>query len=196
VAPTKRGVSSTVKGNSGKRKGASDVEANQVDEPSVMNPPYTGIGRLLRTAHMAFMRLFTLNLAKLGMTFGQFQHLQYLWVSDGITQVELAEQIGIRPAASTAVLLSLEQEGYIRRIRNDVDRRKVNLFLTPKGREVKASLLECAKMTNDIARINLSEKNLQDLHRILGVMTESLVSASPDTAALGEDEVGYASSRA
>lgn len=157
----------------------------------VTEPPYAGIGRLLRTAHTSFMRLFTLNLAKHGITFGQFQHLQYLWVSDGITQVELAALIGVRPAASTAILLALEQTSYIRRVRNDTDRRKINVFLMPKGKAVKQSLLQCAKEANEIASRTLSEQKLIELRQTISVMVNNLTAAVPDASIDVEDEVDF-----
>jgi len=190
VTPRPRNTSSSL--SLAQRKGTAKPRSTGAGParklPDVTEPPYAGIGRLLRTAHSSFTRLFTLNLAKLDITFGQFQHLQYLWVSDGITQVELAALIGVQPAASTAILLALEQTGYIRRVRNDADRRKINVFLTPKGRAAKQPLLQCAKDANEIASRTLSEQTLAELRQTIGVMVNNLTAALPNASGEVEDD--------
>jgi len=163
----------TTKEPASKRR--SDDEERQ--KINLLSPPFTGIGRQLRNAHIAFNRLFTLNLAALGISFGQFQHLQQLWIEDGITQVVLAERIGIRPAASTAVLRSLEISGHIQRVRGEDDRRKITLYLTAKGRSVKKKLLQCAGDTNEIASNGLSDDSLSFFSVILQKMVENITTA-------------------
>jgi MarR family transcriptional regulator, organic hydroperoxide resistance regulator len=150
-----------------------------------MTPPYVGIGRLLREAHMSFHRLFTAELAAHGVGFGEFQHLQHLWDADGITQVELAARIGIKPAASTSILAALEERGYIRRVRNDVDRRKVNVYLTSKGRSTKKNLLKCAQETNAIARVGLSDADVEELFE---TMRHLVTNARNAAASLSEPQ--------
>jgi MarR family transcriptional regulator, organic hydroperoxide resistance regulator len=153
---------------------------------TLMTAPYVGIGRLLRETHMSFHRLFTAELAAHGVGFGEFQHLQHLWDADGITQVELAARIGNKPAASTAILAALEERGYIRRVRNDIDRRKVNVYLTPKGHSTKKSLLKCAQETNAIARKGLSDAKLDELFH---TMRHLLVNTRNAAASLTAPEV-------
>lgn len=138
--------------------------------------PYMAVGRLLRDAHAIYSRFFTLELAQLGVSFGEFQHLQYLWDADGITQVELAARIGITPATSTANLLSLEQKKLIRRVRNDEDRRKVNVFLTKSGFATKDKLVKCVSDTNARARRGMDEKQVRALFETLALLMENFES--------------------
>lgn len=130
---------------------------------------------------MAFTRLFTARLAEHGVSFGQFQHLQHLWYSDGISQTELAARIGIPPAASTAVLLSLEQSGLIRRERDLEDRRRVNVFLTARGADSRAPLTACVREMNEIACAGLDHASVSTLVELVGTVTRNVQGRSLDT---------------
>ena len=100
---------------------------------SMPAPPSVGLGLLLRNADMTFNRALREELFRHGITFSQFQHLRHLWEANGLTQVALSRRIGIATASSTAVLDSLAKLRLIRRMRDERDRRKINVFLTPAG---------------------------------------------------------------
>jgi DNA-binding MarR family transcriptional regulator len=66
--------------------------------------------------------------------------LSVLERAGGMTAGELARAAGLSPGAVTGVLDRLERAGYARRQRDSVDRRRVNIEVTPKfhaaGREI------------------------------------------------------------
>jgi DNA-binding MarR family transcriptional regulator len=136
-------------------------------------PPKTGIGMLLREADAAFNRYLTVQLAAHGVTFGQFQHLRNLWVENGLTQTELSRRIGIEIASSTTVLDSLESEGFITRVRNAADRRKINVFLTAAGAALEPALMACALDANRRASKGLGKGELAALFAIAGQVIEN-----------------------
>jgi DNA-binding MarR family transcriptional regulator len=136
-------------------------------------PPKTGIGMLLREADAAFNRYLTARLAAHGVTFGQFQHLRNLWVEDGLTQAELSRRIGIEMASSTAVLDSLESEGFVTRVRNAADRRKVNVFLTAAAATLEPALMACAVDANKRASKGLRKAEVAQLFAIAGQVIEN-----------------------
>ncbi|MGV6874956.1 MarR family winged helix-turn-helix transcriptional regulator [Pseudochelatococcus sp. B33] len=103
-----------------------------------------GIGRVLREASKVWNRLLQERLAVHNIGLAEYLHLRALWAQDGVPQIELAQRIGIEKASSTAVLNSLETKDLIRRTRDAEDRRKVNVFLTEKGQELKETLLPTA----------------------------------------------------
>lgn len=113
--------------------------------------PEVGLGLLLREADQSFNRLLRGKLAEHGVTFGQFQHLRHLWAEDGLTQVEISRRIGIEKASSTSIVESLERAGWIARERDEADRRKIRIVLTPEGRGLEARLWDCARDTNRVA---------------------------------------------
>jgi DNA-binding MarR family transcriptional regulator len=136
-------------------------------------PPKTGIGMLLRDADSAFNRYLTAQLAVHGVTFGQFQHLRNLWVEDGLTQTELSRRIGIEMASSTAILDSLAAGKLITRVRNAVDRRKINVFLTPAGAALEKALMACAADANKRASKGLSKAEVAHLFALAGQIIEN-----------------------
>jgi MarR family transcriptional regulator, organic hydroperoxide resistance regulator len=136
-------------------------------------PPKTGIGMLLRDADAAFNRYLRAQLAVHGVTFGQFQHLRNLWVENGLTQAELSRRIGIEMASSTAILDSLESERRITRVRNVVDRRKINVFLTPAGAVLETPLMACAADANKRASNGLTKAEVAQLFAVAGRIIEN-----------------------
>ena len=146
-------------------------------------PPAIGIGKLLRLAHMAFSREFRNRLARHGVTFGEFVHLERLWDEDGLTQTELSNRVGIVTASSTQIIGTLEKRGFISRKRNLRDRRHINVFLTATGRRLKQKLLSCARETNRIARSGLSAAEILSLFASIGKIIQNLERTSPDDTA-------------
>lgn len=54
-------------------------------------------------------------------------------VSGPLTAGELSKAIALRPAATTALLDRLERDGWVRRVRAEDDRRRVQVEMTPEG---------------------------------------------------------------
>jgi DNA-binding MarR family transcriptional regulator len=141
--------------------------------------PEVGIGMLLRDANIAFNRVLRAHLAEFAINFGQFQHLRQLWEQDGMSQVELAERIGIAKAASTSVLDALERRGLIRRERDTTDRRRALVFLTPAGAALREPLWDCARAANVTARDGLTNQDVAILFDLVGRVCGNLRAALP-----------------
>lgn len=145
--------------------------------------PDIGIGKRLRLAHIAFARGMRVELADIGITFGQFVHLERLWSEDGLTQVELSRRVGIEVASSTSVLAELERLGLIRRARGEMDRRKIFVHLTAKGRDVAAPVLEKVKAVNKAARSGISGNDVNVAFDVLESMALNLNETYPNALA-------------
>ena len=141
-----------------------------------------GIGWRLRRAHMAFSRAFRHELAKADVSFGQFVHLQKLWENDGPTQAELSRAVGIETASSTTILDELERLGFVRRVRNPKDRRKINVYLTDAGSALQPILLERARAVNLCARKNLRREDIEALFSVLDEITLALMTEYPQSS--------------
>jgi DNA-binding MarR family transcriptional regulator len=133
--------------------------------------PGVGLGVLLRNADMTFNRVFREHLARLGVTFSQFQHLWQLYEHKSLSQAELSRLIGIETASSTGVIEQLERQRLIRRVRDQADRRRIIVTLTDSGRALEKPLTRSATAINALARRGVSPteiKLLQDtLERIM-----------------------------
>ena len=56
------------------------------------------------------------------------------WLVEGpLTAGQLSRAIGLRPAATTALVDRLERDGWVRRVRSDSDRRRVQVEMTEEG---------------------------------------------------------------
>jgi DNA-binding MarR family transcriptional regulator len=73
--------------------------------------------------------------AKLGISPSDLRCLDLVQASGGMTAGELARASGLTTGAVTAVIDRLEQAGFVRRLRDESDRRKVNIEVTPRHYE-------------------------------------------------------------
>jgi len=141
--------------------------------------PEVGLGMLLRSADSAFNRVLRTRLARYGVSFSEFQHLRQLWDEEGLTQVELSRRIGIERASSTAVIDRLLRRGLIRRSRDGHDRRKILVFLTPRGAALRGRLWPCAIDTNRLAYAGLGSRDRRTLFRLLTAVVHNLNGTGP-----------------
>ena len=75
-------------------------------------------------------------LSEIGLHVGQEMLLTGLWENEGITQTELAENVGIQPATVTNMLQRLEREGIVERKPDLQDQRISRVYATQIGREM------------------------------------------------------------
>ncbi len=66
---------------------------------------------------------------------GQVRLLNIIAQNDGLNQKELTEILDVRAATLSELLDKLERSNLIRRTKDEVDRRKMRVFLTPDGLE-------------------------------------------------------------
>ena len=85
---------------------------------------------------------------------------------------QLAELLEVHPSQVSHLLAALEEEGLVERSPDPQDRRKVKLFLTPKGREAaaRAEALWLAVFGRRLARLSPEEQAA--FLRILRKLTE------------------------
>lgn len=102
---------------------------------------------------------------------------------DQVTIRELSEETSMSQATATAILDRLERNGYVERIRNEVDKRKVHAQLTPAGMERLASAPQ-ALQDDFIARFNqldVWEQSLllSSVQRLSAMMNAENIDAAP-----------------
>jgi DNA-binding MarR family transcriptional regulator len=77
-------------------------------------------------------------------------------------------------------LAAMERQGLIARARDTADRRKVNVYLTPRGRALRAALLPKAHDINARALRGLNERDLQQFMAVLGTIRDNLLELPRD----------------
>jgi len=140
-----------------------------------------GLGFFLREAYRAFARDLDARLARHGITHAQWVLLWFLSQAGSLTPLALAREAGIKKASATAVIDALKRRRLIRGDPDSIDRRKINLHLTPAGVALMKDLVACAARTNADARGNYSEQEIETLFRLLCGVTENLEKAAIDS---------------
>lgn len=87
---------------------------------------------------LAMTRLYKPMLEKLQLTYPQYLVMLALWERDGEMVSELGERLSLDSGTLTPLLKRLEANGYLTRMRDAADERRVRITLTAAGRRLKA----------------------------------------------------------
>jgi DNA-binding MarR family transcriptional regulator len=133
------------------------------------------VASLLRLTHRLYSRALLAALQESNVTtIVQWWILRTLWTEDGLTQRQLGERLGLYESAVVAVLDQLGEKNLLMRVRNEEDRRKVNVHLTKAGRALEARLLPLADGVNLVAATGLDRGELDRLWQTLSVLHDNL----------------------
>ena len=91
----------------------------------------------LYSTSLAMTKVYKPLLDELGLTYPQYLAMLVLWERDGLMVSELGEQLYLDSGTLTPLLKRLEVAGYISRIRDVEDERRVYITLTSSGRKLK-----------------------------------------------------------
>lgn len=136
--------------------------------------PPIGTGLLLRRAHRSLARVLNARFAGHNVSLAGFNVLFVLWNGSGVTQAELPKLVDIDKATLTPIIDALEREGLIERRQDPVDRRRNNLFLTPRGRALEQTLMTLATDAVAAALRGLAPGEVATLRRGLLAMLQNL----------------------
>ena len=105
---------------------------------------------------------------------GQWYFLRVLWVEDGLSQRELSARVGTMEPTTVIALRSMEKSGLVRRVRSNDDKRRSQVWLTPKAQRLRAELLAIARAITDAAEVGLGRDDLAAFRRVIRRMTVNL----------------------
>lgn len=102
---------------------------------------------------------------------GEYGVLRYLvFVEDHVSAGRLTEQLHVVPGRMTDILKSLEHKKWIKRQRDENDRRKVNVAITEEGRQqAKEMRQHISNEYRGMFRI-LGKKDTEELIRLLKIV--------------------------
>ena len=146
------------------------------------------IGYLLKRAHSMMLDVIEPVLEERGFSFIQYVILS--WLRDGIAvnPKDICFQFRHNSGALTRVIDQLAARGFLERVRRDRDRRKVELQLTPAGREAVERLIPLVIEKLNLALAGFSSAEVQEFQRLLVKLSTALQShAEPRAAAVGAD---------
>ena len=93
---------------------------------------------------------------------------------EGLTQVELANKLGVTPATISAMIKRMERDESLYRKRSEEDQRVTHIFLTTKGKEQSIRVREAIAYINEIAFENFSKDELEQTKKIFNKMIDNL----------------------
>lgn len=129
---------------------------------------------MIRQAHKALSRPLAEALARRGVAFKHYYYLRALFEEDGITQMELSLRVGMERATVTRVLDTMEREGLVRRARDPDDRRKINVYLTPRARRLREPLVSTIAQINEVMLQDISAAEFAQFRRTLDRMVDNV----------------------
>jgi MarR family transcriptional regulator, organic hydroperoxide resistance regulator len=146
--------------------------------------PNDRLAHLVKDGTRALLRALQMRLTQHSVSIGHWTFLRILWETDGLTQRELSEQAGLMEPTTYSALNAMEKLGYITRRQLPASRRKVYVFLTPKGKALKSKLVPLAEEVNEIAVRGVGAPDIATTRRTLLLMLENL--ARDEASATGK----------
>lgn len=99
--------------------------------------------------------------------------LTHLSWKDGKTQLELANEIHMRPPTVSVALQKLESFGYVTRQTDQSDMRQIRVYLTEKGFQHNDLIKKCLEEAEKTVMNGITEEEAAEVERILLKMREN-----------------------
>ncbi len=124
------------------------------------------IAKIKQIQDRVFSRILTQNgIAQLNGPQGRILHT--LWNGDGLSITELAETTGLTNTTLTGMLDRLETAGFLRRVYDESDRRKVRIRLTDTAVSMRTAYLNVSEQMNAVFYKGFSSEDIQSFERTL-----------------------------
>jgi MarR family transcriptional regulator, organic hydroperoxide resistance regulator len=122
----------------------------------------------LYSTSLAMTKLYKPLLDELGLTYPQYLVMLVLWEKDGPMVSELGERLYLDSGTLTPLLKRLEAAGFIARVRDMQDERRVHITLTAAGRKLKAKAQKIPGCVRTASQCSLGEL-IQLKHQLRGL---------------------------
>ena len=111
-------------------------------------------------------------LKPLGITYTQYIVFMVLWENDGLTVGELGNKLSLDNGTLTPMLKKLEQAGFVTRLRDKDDERKVTIHLTEEGWALRDKVSSVPEQVGACIQISPEEARVLYglLYKIIGTL--------------------------
>ena len=92
----------------------------------------------LYSTSLAMTKLYKPLLEALGLTYPQYLVMMVVWQSDGLSVSAMGERLFLDSGTLTPLLKRMEHAGLLRRQRSPDDERRVHVFITEQGTQLKS----------------------------------------------------------
>lgn len=160
----------------GERMESSVQDDEDAHRPGVAQelPFASSVGYQVRLTHRLIQRYLQQKIEPHGVTPGMWYFLRALWHQDGLTQRELSIIVGTMEPTTLTAIKSMERNGLVRRERNTRDKRKINVYLTERGRGLKSELLPLARDVVETAVNGFSQRERDTFMLYLRLIQDNL----------------------
>ncbi len=128
---------------------------------------FVRVAKLSRSAVDEIMKQF-------GGRGGQNHILWALYERDGLTPIEVARRLGITAPTVVKMASHMVASGLITRRRDSVDRRRVHLYLTDRGRAVKRPIEEATRRFRRVTSAGLTAEERKVMSSALAKIVRNL----------------------
>jgi DNA-binding MarR family transcriptional regulator len=157
----------------------SGIEAiGQPMQPKKIPQADDSIGFLVWDAKRLLTQVFSARIARHGLSYGLWPFLRALWAENGLTQRELSERVHMKGPTTVAAINRLERKGLVKRVRSKTDGRKINVYLTDKGRKVLDRVAPEIDFVHRQALAKVPPKDQETFRRILRQFRANLIATS------------------
>jgi|SRR6266545_550651 MarR family transcriptional regulator, organic hydroperoxide resistance regulator len=129
---------------------------------------------LLAQVSQAYRTLSDNFMDRIGMHRAQAALLCRLYVNNGMTQSELADQLSVQGATITNILQRMEEAGLVTRQRDDDDNRLVRVYLTETGRQKERAITEQFLNLEGAVFEGINERDRELMRRLLQQMLQNM----------------------
>jgi DNA-binding MarR family transcriptional regulator len=136
--------------------------------------PHDRLAHLIKDASRSLVRALQLRLTEHNVSFGHWAFLRILWEEDGLAQHELSQRAGVAAPTTFAAMKAMERLGYVERRHLPDNKKNLHVYLTGKGRALKAVLVPLAEEVNVIGTRGLKESEVRLMRKALVVMIGNL----------------------
>lgn len=130
--------------------------------------------RSINDTSFLFGKFVAQELESIGMRASYRHVMKPLMETDGLTQLDLVKITKLKAPTISITLRNMEREGIVRREKNDNDRRETHVFITDKGRQMHAKILEAFDKAELAMLEGVSDKELEAVGALMAKMTENL----------------------
>ena len=131
------------------------------------------IGKYIGEIHRSSCMYFSKKFSKFAIGAGQYLFLLNLYKHDGITQEELTEKVKLDKATTARAIKKLEDEGYVKRVKKENDRRAYKLELTEKAEQIKEEVYLIMDEWESKVKNYLTNEESQQLMNLLNKLSKS-----------------------
>ena len=142
--------------------------------------PNDRLAHVVKEAWRSLVRALQSRLGAHDIPFGYWTFLRVLWETDGLTQRELSDRVGVMEPTTFTALKTMQRLGYVTRRQLPGNRKKIFVHLTPKGRALKSRLVPLAEDVNRIAVRGLKPTEVTAARRVLLAIIDNLAGGDTD----------------